>query len=142
MKMHLRGRLLIECSVVRGHLDGTDPEPSEDDDRDKKTIREWYFVDNRIMAIIGQSVVPSIRLQLGKFTSAKEMWDFLSGMYVQSSHAREYQLTLSQYTLRGLGSRVGRVTLHSSGRADHSGVLLGHVYPLGATLCHGAVVSY
>lgn len=72
MKMHLRGRLLIECSVVRGHLDGTDPEPSEDDDRDKKTIREWYLVDNRIMAIIGQSVVPSIRLQLGKFTSAKE----------------------------------------------------------------------
>lgn len=66
MKMHLRGRLLIECSVVRGHLDGTDPEPSEDDDRDKKTIREWYLVDNRIMAIIGQSVVPSIRLQLGK----------------------------------------------------------------------------
>ncbi|KAK9082378.1 hypothetical protein Syun_031981 [Stephania yunnanensis] len=101
MKMHLRGRLLIECSVVRGHLDGTDPEPSEDDDRDKKTIREWYLVDNRIMAIIGQSVVPSIRLQLGKFTSAKEMWDFLSGTYVQSSHARESQLTLSQYTVRG-----------------------------------------
>lgn len=50
--------------------------------------------NSKIITWICNSVEPSIGFQLAKFKTAKETWEYLSSVYLQSNSARAYQLGL------------------------------------------------
>ncbi|XP_028094176.1 uncharacterized protein LOC114294251 [Camellia sinensis] len=55
-------------------------------------LSTWQVTNAKIVTWINNSVDQSIGIHFGKFTTAKEIWDHLSHLYVESNFAKQYQL--------------------------------------------------
>jgi hypothetical protein len=63
-------------------------------------VEEWEMNNSKIVTWIANTVITSISMQLGKFETAKEVWDFLARRYVQTDFARRYKLELDLASLK------------------------------------------
>ncbi|KAK3010459.1 hypothetical protein RJ639_010668 [Escallonia herrerae] len=85
-------KVYITGKELRGYLDGSVVAPRESDTNYAKLQQEWETNNARILSWINNSVEPSIGMHFSKFTSAKEVWDYLEGLYMQSNFAKRYEL--------------------------------------------------
>ncbi|KAK2966536.1 hypothetical protein RJ640_002839 [Escallonia rubra] len=85
-------KVFITGKELRGYLDGSVVAPEESDTNYEKLQQEWETNNARILSWINNSVEPSIGMHFSKFTSAKEVWDYLEGLYMQSNFAKRYEL--------------------------------------------------
>jgi len=86
-------------TVLRGHglashLTDDPPTDKSEDGSGAAAVTTWTKDDGRIMSAIVTSMKPSLMMSLEHHQSAKEMWDYLQGRYVQNSGA--LLLTLMQ----------------------------------------------
>lgn len=58
----------------------------------KELLLVWEMNNAKIITWINNSVEQFIGMQLAKFSTANEIWDYLSRVYVQSNFAKRYQL--------------------------------------------------
>ncbi|GMY24222.1 Zinc finger, CCHC-type [Fagus crenata] len=63
-------------------------------------VEEWEMNNSKIVTWIANTVTTSISMQLGKFETAKEVWDFLARRYVQTDFARRSKLELDLASLK------------------------------------------
>ncbi|OMO98638.1 hypothetical protein CCACVL1_04141 [Corchorus capsularis] len=75
-----------------GYVDGTIVEPDSTNTEYAKLKKEWETYNARILSWMNNAVEPSIGMHLAKFKTAKEVWDYLSNLYVQSNFAKRYEL--------------------------------------------------
>uniref|UniRef100_A0A5B7BTX9 Retrotransposon Copia-like N-terminal domain-containing protein n=1 Tax=Davidia involucrata TaxID=16924 RepID=A0A5B7BTX9_DAVIN len=54
--------------------------------------KTWNVNNAKIITWINNSVDQTIGVQLAKFNTAKQIWEYLSKLYVQSNFAKRYQL--------------------------------------------------
>ncbi|XP_068640145.1 uncharacterized protein [Aristolochia californica] len=66
------------------------PEPTSTDFI--KENKKWLTDNAKIITWINNSVDPSISLQLLKYETAKEIWDYLETLYEQTNFAKRYQI--------------------------------------------------
>ncbi|XP_026378593.1 uncharacterized protein LOC113273036 [Papaver somniferum] len=64
----------------------------ENETQKKDPKEEWEINNHRILTWIGNTVIPSISMQLTGFEVAKDAWDFLSKRYTQINFAQRYKL--------------------------------------------------
>ena len=75
-------------------MTGDPPVDKSKDASGAATVKTWTDADGRVMSAIVTSMKPSLMMSLENHESAKEMWDYLKGRYVQNSGA--LLLTLMQ----------------------------------------------
>ncbi|RHN70386.1 hypothetical protein MtrunA17_Chr3g0134961 [Medicago truncatula] len=77
-----------------GYIDETVVKPTDKKDADKyaQAFKTWMKSNSKIITWINNSIDQSIGVQLAKFDTAKEIWDHLKRLYVQSNFAKRYQL--------------------------------------------------
>ncbi|OMO86820.1 Zinc finger, CCHC-type [Corchorus olitorius] len=75
-----------------GYVDGTVTEPNSTSTEYAKLKKEWETYNAGILSWINNAVEPSIGMHLAKFKTAKEVWDYLKNLYVQSNFAKRYEL--------------------------------------------------
>ncbi|KAK3036040.1 hypothetical protein RJ639_030741 [Escallonia herrerae] len=90
--LHEEDTVYITGKELGGYLDGSVVAPKESDTNYAKLQQEWETNNARILSWIDNSVEPSIGMHFSKFTSAKEVWDYLEGLYMQSNFAKRYEL--------------------------------------------------
>jgi hypothetical protein len=88
-------KLFVMGKELWGHIDGSDPAPTE-----TKDLAKWNVKDARVMSWILGSVDPLIVLNLRPYKSAKTMWEYLLKVYHQDNTARRFQLEyeIANYT--------------------------------------------
>ncbi|XP_026437116.1 uncharacterized protein LOC113335210 [Papaver somniferum] len=82
------------------YVDGTAKRPNTADtttkEKDKEpageSLETWEINNHRILTWIGNTVTTSISMQLIRFETSKEAWDFLSKRYTQINFAQRYKL--------------------------------------------------
>ncbi|OMO83306.1 Integrase, catalytic core [Corchorus capsularis] len=84
--------LLTVYKELWGYVDGTIVEPDSTSTEYAKLKKEWETYNARILSGMNNAVEPSIGMHLAKFKTAKEVWDYLSNLYVQSNFAKRYEL--------------------------------------------------
>lgn len=78
-----------------GYVSGTSEKPKDYKDGKYATeIETWEANNSKIITWINNSVSQSIGVQLAKYETAKEVWDHLKRLYVQSNFAKQYQLEI------------------------------------------------
>ncbi|KAK3011674.1 hypothetical protein RJ639_010687 [Escallonia herrerae] len=87
-----RSKIYITGKELRGYLDGSVVAIKESDINYANLQQEWETNNARILSWINNSIEPSIRMHFSNFTSAKEVWDYLEGLYMQSNFAKRYEL--------------------------------------------------
>ena len=77
-----------------GFVDGTSVKPTnkKDETQYAKDLKTWNVSNSKIITWINNFVELSIGVQLAKYDTAKEIWDHLKRLYVQSNFAKHYQL--------------------------------------------------
>ena len=89
MKNFLKGRKLW------GYISGVYVEPVKPetiDDKYRELLEKWDTENSRIITWINNSVENKIGMQLAKYDTGKEVWDYLERLYVRSNFAMQYQL--------------------------------------------------
>ncbi|KAG8371600.1 hypothetical protein BUALT_Bualt13G0104800 [Buddleja alternifolia] len=66
--------------------------PKTGDEKFDELFRVWETNNSKIITWINNSVEQRIGVQLAKFNNAKEIWDYLSRLFVQNNFAVKYQL--------------------------------------------------
>lgn len=56
---------------------------------------KWELENARVLTWFHNSVEPTIGMNFSKYDTAKEVWDYLQGMYLHSDFAKEYELESS-----------------------------------------------
>ena len=86
-------RNFLKGKSMWGYVSGTitAPDPSKEDSS-STTIETWEVANSKIITWINNSVSPSIGVQLAKFETVKQVWDYLTRIYTQSNFAKQYQL--------------------------------------------------
>ncbi|XP_073225690.1 uncharacterized protein [Cicer arietinum] len=76
------------------YVDGTYVKRTDKNDEAKytKDLKKWNVSNSKIITWISNSFVLLIDVQLAKYDIAKEIWDHLKCLYVQSKFAKRYQL--------------------------------------------------
>jgi hypothetical protein len=69
-------KLFVMGKELWGHIDGSDPAPTE-----TKDLAKWMVKDARVMSWILGSLDPLIVLNLRPYKSAKTMWEYLLKVY-------------------------------------------------------------
>ncbi|GMP73192.1 hypothetical protein CsSME_00031020 [Camellia sinensis var. sinensis] len=73
------------CGIV------TEPNPGHENYT--KLSKDWKTSNAKILEMISETVInPSVLIQLRRFKSGKEAWDYLADLYGQSTFAKKYQL--------------------------------------------------
>jgi hypothetical protein len=98
MKKFLKGKR------IWGYVDGTSVKPTNNADKKDEAkyateLETWDANNSKIITWINNSVSQSIGVQLAKYDTAKEVWDHLKRLFVQSNFAKRYQL---EGDIRGL----------------------------------------
>jgi hypothetical protein len=98
MKNFLKGKRMW------GYIDGTSVKPTNNADKKDEAkyateLETWDANNSKIITWINNSVSQSIGVQLAKYDTAKEVWDHLKRLFVQSNFAKRYQL---EGDIRGL----------------------------------------
>ena len=89
MKNFLKGKKLW------GYVSGTFVKPRDEKAENyMKLVDVWEFDNSKIITWINNSVKHTIGMQLAKFETAKEVWDYLEKLYTQSNFAKQYQLEI------------------------------------------------
>lgn len=57
-------------------------------------LESWKVNNSKIITWVNNSVEQSIGMQLAKFSTAKQVWDHLARLYMQSNFAKRYQLEM------------------------------------------------
>lgn len=70
-------------------------------------METWDVSNSKILTWINNSISQSIGVQLAKYDIAKEFWDHLKRVYVQSNFAKWYQL---ESNIRAL--KQNNMTIH------------------------------
>ncbi|XP_042966866.1 uncharacterized protein LOC122300350 [Carya illinoinensis] len=88
-------RLFVLGKDLWGHIDGSDPAPTE-----PPKLAQWTIKDARVMTWILGSVDPLIVLNLKPYKTAQSMWEYLRKVYNQDNTARRFQLEyeIASYT--------------------------------------------
>lgn len=88
-------RLYVTGQELWGHIDGTDPTPT-----DATKLVQWTIKDARVMSWIIGSCESQIVLNLRPYRTAKTMWEYLKQLYNQTNSARRFQLEceIANYT--------------------------------------------
>ena len=68
------------------------PEKSEDTEKYDELLDVWDTNNSKIITWINNSVEHRIGMQLARYETAKEVWDYLQRLYVRSNFAVQYQL--------------------------------------------------
>ncbi|KAG8365262.1 hypothetical protein BUALT_Bualt18G0085900 [Buddleja alternifolia] len=66
--------------------------PKTGDEKFDELFRVWEANNSKIITWINNSVEQRIGVQLAKFNNAKEIWDYLSRLFVQNNFVVKYQL--------------------------------------------------
>ena len=75
--------------ILWGYITGTIIKPTDKKATDyAESFDAWEADNSKIITWINNSVIHSIGVQLAKFETAKEVWDHLARLYVQSNFAR------------------------------------------------------
>ena len=97
--------LTTVCMILLGlelyvHVDGTYPPPLEFSTSSPGGLTSntfvssdrnaWHAANHRAIAVICQSCELDVRMDIGHFATAREMWEHLRHMFEQSSSAGEY----------------------------------------------------
>ncbi|CAL5409492.1 unnamed protein product [Camellia sinensis] len=73
------------CGIV------TEPNPGHENYT--KLSKDWKTSNAKILEMISETVInPLVLIQLRRFKSGKEAWDYLADLYGQSTFAKKYQL--------------------------------------------------
>jgi hypothetical protein len=85
---------VLKGKALRGHIDGTDVEPSSTSEKSKAdgSSPSWAMLDARIMSWLLGSVESHIVTHLRPHRSAQSMWAYLKKVYYQDNDARRFQL--------------------------------------------------
>jgi hypothetical protein len=110
MSNFLKGRGLWK--FVTGEISKTSQDTEEDDSAFKKRLEEWEMNNSKIISWVANTVIPALAMQLEKFATAKDTWDFLARRCVQSDFARRYKLELD---LKNLKQKKGQSVLDFHG---------------------------
>jgi hypothetical protein len=88
MKKNLKGKKMWS------YVDGTSVKHTDETDATKyaAALETWDVNNSKIITWINNSVSQSIGVQLAKYDTAKEVWDHLKRLLVQSNFAKRYQL--------------------------------------------------
>ncbi|XP_026425328.1 uncharacterized protein LOC113321639 [Papaver somniferum] len=95
MRSFLKGKSMWK------YVDGIEKKPTtsssvgkgkENETQKKDPKEEWDINNHRILTWIGNTIIPSISMQLTSFEVAKDAWDFLSKRYTQINFAQRYKL--------------------------------------------------
>jgi transposase InsO family protein len=88
MKKNLKGKKMWS------YVDGTSVKPTDETDATKyaAALETWDVNNSKIITWINNSVSQLIGMQLAKYDTAKEVWDHLKRLLVQSNFAKRYQL--------------------------------------------------
>jgi hypothetical protein len=88
-------KLFVMGKELWGHIDGSDPAPTE-----TKDLAKWTVKDTRMMSWILGSVDPLIVLNLRPYKSAKTMLEYLLKVYHYDNTACRFQLEyeIANYT--------------------------------------------
>jgi hypothetical protein len=71
-------------TILRGHgLASHLADSPVDKSKDGLAVMAWTNDDERVMSDIVTSMEPSLIMSLEHHESAKEMWDYLQGQYIQ-----------------------------------------------------------
>ncbi|OMO58863.1 Zinc finger, CCHC-type [Corchorus capsularis] len=76
------------------------PRPQDGLENFVSEYEEWEINNSKILTWIANCVIPSISMLLGRFNTAKEVWDFLEKRYVQTDLARRYKLEMDLAALK------------------------------------------
>ena len=89
MKKFLKGKKLW------GYVSGTFVKPRDEKAENyMKLVDVWESDNSKIITWINNSMKHTIEMQLEKFETAKEVWDYLAKLYTQSNFAKQYQLEI------------------------------------------------
>ncbi|XP_020271847.1 uncharacterized protein LOC109847014 [Asparagus officinalis] len=94
MKNFLKGKKMW-C-----YVSGTSKIPKVGDAKYEEALDVWDTCNSRIITWINNSVENRIGVQLAKYDTAKEVWDYLAKLYVRSNFDVQYQL---ESEIRALG---------------------------------------
>lgn len=72
-----------------GYVSGTHCKPIEvNNEKYVEQLDSWGVCNSKIITWINNSVENSIGMQLAKYDTAKEIWEYLGKLYTQSNFAR------------------------------------------------------
>lgn len=80
-------QLFVKGKELWGHLDGSDPAPTDVD-----ALSKWEIKDARVMTWILSSVELQLILNLRPYKSTADIWAYLGKVYKQNNTARRFQL--------------------------------------------------
>ncbi|XP_071718412.1 uncharacterized protein [Rutidosis leptorrhynchoides] len=85
-------QIFVKGKDLWGHIDGSCPVPSLDEDKNKTEQAKWEVNDAKVMAWILSSMESNIVLNLRPFKTAAQMWEHLKKLHSQNNTARRFQL--------------------------------------------------
>ena len=77
-----------------GYIVGMTVRPRESKETETE-IAKWDKENAQILTWFRNSVQPSIGMNFSKYNTAKEVWDHLKTMYLESNFAKQYELEMS-----------------------------------------------
>lgn len=98
MSSFLKGRKLWR--YVTGTLAKPIKQKDEDDVKYSDRLEDWDSKNHQILTWIRNTTIPSIKIQFGRFETAKEVWDLLSTRYSITDVAHQYKLFETLRTLK------------------------------------------
>ena len=63
-----------------------------DENEDEATRKAWKKADAKVMGALILNVIPSLRMSLEHYSTAKEIWKYFEQRYLQPSGALQYSL--------------------------------------------------
>src|SRR2546430_5650523 len=83
-------RNFLKGKKMWGYVCGTSVKPKDTEKEYEALLETWNT--NNAKIVINNSVESSIGIQLAKYETAKEVWDHLQRLFIQSNFAKQYQL--------------------------------------------------
>ncbi|KAH6834928.1 hypothetical protein C2S53_007300 [Perilla frutescens var. hirtella] len=84
-----------------GYACGMKSRPIEaDNEKYEEQMEVWQVNNSKIITWINNLVDNSIGMQLAKYDTAKQVWDHLERLYIQSNFAKQYQLEMDIRTFQ------------------------------------------
>lgn len=79
-----------------GYITGAEIQPSDPKvDGFDKAIAKWEMENAQILTWLHNSMEPSIGQNFSKYDTAKKVWDYLQGMYLELNFVKQYEFEMS-----------------------------------------------
>lgn len=98
MSSFLKGKRLWR--IVSGSIAKPSKEKDEDDNTYWERLEDWDSKNHQILTWIRNTSIPSIRLQIARFETAKAVWELLSTRYSTTNVVHQYQLHEALHSMK------------------------------------------